>query len=298
MKALITLAAALLAVAGPARAQDCATLLENTTPRLVASGFKFTEGPAWSPQGFFIFSDIPANVIYRLDPSGAAAPLVTPSGFANGNSFSAAGVHYAARHDRSLAVISNGVSAVIASEFQGKKLNSPNDLVVARDGSVWFSDPDFGITGYGPQIAQQEQPVRGVYRWNAGALTLMTGELTEPNGLAFSPDEKILYVADTADGAIYRFDVSASGGLSGKKRFAFLAPRDGQKPSSDGLRVDRRGNVWAVGPASVGVINPAGQEICRVAVQADHVSNLAFGGADGKDILITASDKLYALRLK
>ncbi|MFJ1254880.1 SMP-30/gluconolactonase/LRE family protein [Cupriavidus sp. CuC1] len=295
------IALALWALAFQAQAQaadQCNTVLVDAQPRVVASGFQYTEGPAWDPRhNRFVFSDIPANTVFGVTLDGKVAPVLKPSGYANGNAFDAAGNLWSARHDRKIGKTDAGGSTTVALELvDGKKLNSPNDLVVAGDGSVLFTDPPYGIQGYGPQRAAEEQPVRGVYRFKDGHATLLTGELTLPNGLAFSPDERLLYVGDTADGTVYRFKVGSDGQLTGKLAFAKIEPAPGQEPMVDGLKVDRDGNLWMAGPESLGVFSAEGVMLCKVDMPGHHLSNLAFGGKDGRDLLITYSDKVLALR--
>lgn len=295
------LAMGITGFASQALASDaCSTVLESTKPRVVASNFQYTEGPAWDARHhFFVLSDIPANTIYSVTLDGKVAIFLKPSNYANGNAFDAAGNLWSARHDRKVAKTTvEGITSVAAEVFEGGKLNSPNDLVVAKDNSVWFTDPPYGIQGYGPEKANEEQPVRGVYRLKNDKLSVMTGELKLPNGLAFSPDGKFLYIGDTIDGTVYRFAVGADGKLSGKTSFAKLEPKEGKDPMVDGLKIDRKGNVWMTGPESLGVFSPKGTLLCRVDMEGKHVSNLAFGGKDGRDLLITFSDQVLALRTR
>jgi gluconolactonase len=295
--AAAALAAVLVFVPAGAQAA-CEDLLEQAQPALVASGFRFTEGPAWSPQGYFVFSDIPADTIYRLDGSKKPQPWRKPSGYANGNAFDALGNHWSARHDRRVTRTSPaGETVVAAQNFQGGKLNSPNDLAIDAAGAVWFTDPPFGLQGNGPQVAPEEQKVRGVYRITGGTLELMAGDLKLPNGIAFSRDYKKLYVAEGEDGWVYQFDVQPSGALAAKQRFVHVAPMPGQPPMVDGIKVDRAGRLWMTGPGKLGVFAPDGAQLCVMPVGGGaHLSNLAFGGQDGRSILLTVTDKVMLLR--
>lgn len=287
--------------AGTAAAADqCGAVLESLTPRQVAAGFQYVEGPAWDARAAsFVFSDIAGNTVYQIGADGKPGVRRAQSGYANGNAFDRDGNLWSAQHNRTLTrTTREGVSSVVLDQFEGKPLNSPNDLAIAADGAVWFTDPPFGIQGYGPVKAEEQQAVRGVYRYRNGVTQLMSGALTLPNGIAFSPEQTHLYVADTADGTVYRFAVAADGALSGKTAFATLAPAAGQTPMVDGIRTDSQGNLWMTGPASIGVFSAKGEQLCRLPIAGGHVSNLAFGGADGRDVLITVTDHLVSLRSK
>jgi len=294
----VPLAAVVLAWSGACAQAACEDLLEQTQPAVLASGFRFTEGPAWSPRGHFIFSDIQANTVYRIDAAGKAEPWRKPSGHANGNAFDAAGNLWTAQHDRRVTRTSpSGETVVVADSFEGRKLNSPNDLAIDGRGHVWFTDPPFGIQGNGPEVAPEEQKVRGVYRIAGGSPELMTGALKLPNGIAFSPDHRWLYVAEGADGWVYRFAVGASGTLGSRQPFARIAPVPGQAPMVDGLKVDPAGRLWMTGPNKLGVFSAQGEPLCELPVgEGAHLSNLAFGGADGRSILLTVTDKVMLLR--
>jgi gluconolactonase len=291
--------ALMLALAASARADAPAPCdLLATAPQVVGEGFQYTEGPSWSPQGYWVFSDIPANTVYRFDGKTPATVLLRPSGHANGNAFDAQGRLWSARHDRRVSRRTvDGTVDLELADFEGRPLNSPNDLAIARDGAVWFSDPAFGISGYGPVKAPEEQPVRGIYRYKDAQLTLQSGALKDPNGLAFSPDGRLLYAAHTFVG-IVRFTVDSQNRLGPPEPWASLPPRPGQTANADGLKVDRAGRVWLAGPQAVGVFDPDGSLHCRIEIPAPHVANLAFGGKDGQQVLVTASDRLWLLQLR
>ncbi len=140
--------------------------------------------------------------------------------------------------------------------------------------------------------------MRGIYRLKGETLELMDGSRKLPNGIAFSPDGRWLYVADTADGTVYRYTVGSGGRLAEPQAFARIKPAQGQEPMVDGIRVDRHGRLWMAGPASVGVFSAAGQLLCKLPVSGGHVSNLAFGGRDGRDILVTVSEQVISLRAR
>ncbi|NRA66185.1 MAG: SMP-30/gluconolactonase/LRE family protein [Pseudobacteriovorax sp.] len=263
----------------------------------VASGFKFTEGPAWSPQGYWVFSDLMGNRQYQWTPGTKVRVFNKSSRYSNGNAFDKNGYLISARHDRTMVKRDNkGQEKVIASHFQGKKLNSPNDVTIHSNGAIYFTDPNFGIIGYGPSKAKEEQPVRGIYRIDQkGSIQLVASDLKLPNGLAFSPDESKLYVADSSDRNIYVYDVTKSSDLQQKKLFARQKPAKGQNPLADGIKADHMGNVFSAGPGGIWVFNSKGRKLGIIPVDAPHVSNLAFGGKDGRSLLITATDKVFVI---
>jgi len=254
----------------------------NETPAVIHDTFKFTEGPVWiEASQTFIFSDIPNNTIWQLAEDGAISKLTKNSGYANGNAIDKAGNIWSARHDRTLSRMTPaGKVDVVAMNYQGKPLNSPNDITVASDGSIWFTDPPFGIKGSGPKKAEEEQPVRGIYRWENGKLKLMSGALALPNGLAF--DAGNLFVANTADGWVYRFQVSENG-LGEPEKFA----KSGKM--ADGLAFDEQHNLWLATTGGIAVFNAQGEQTGFLAVDAKHISNVAIAP---KYVLVTASNKV------
>jgi len=302
MKKLLLLLSLLLAtnawVAHHESSDPCGSILEDGKPLLIASGFQLSEGPAWdASKQKFIFSDVLGNVIYELESDGTFKPLISPSGYANGNVIDAEGNIWSARHDRLITKTSReGQMNIIVSKFKGKRLNSPNDLVLASDGSIWFTDPNFGIIGY-PFNEEEEQDVRGVYRFKDEKLSLVSTDFVLPNGLAFSPDEKYLYVAEYSDGWVYRFDVTEEKKLVNKEKFGQVITQ-GRSSNADGLKVDVDGNLWVTGPSKLGVFNKSGKLLCEIPIDSNGLTNLAFGGIDGKSVLLTAFDKLFMLRKK
>ncbi|EJE4169163.1 SMP-30/gluconolactonase/LRE family protein [Vibrio parahaemolyticus] len=276
-----------------------ASSLVKDDPILVGDSFGFVEGPVWDAKyQRFLFSDIPNNKTYSYDLEGIVSVFDENSGYANGLAIDSKGNLWAARHDRKLSYLrDNGEKVIAAATYNGKPLNSPNDLTVKSDGSVWFTDPPFGIQGYGPQKAEEEQPVRGIYRYLDGVLKLVSDELKLPNGIAFSPNESYLYVADTSNGWVYRFNVNGQA-ISNKTPFAKVGTPSTSEPMADGVEVDQNGNVYIAGPGGVGVFNREGQQIDYIAIDAGHVSNLEIGGKLQDLLMVTAYNKVLLFQMK
>lgn len=243
------------------------------TVELVQAGFMFTEGPQWTGDKL-LFSDIPANTIYQY-ANGAVTQFKMPSGNSNGLAYRDA--LYAAEHG-TRTVTKDGVA--IASTFEGKKLNSPNDVVVADDGSVYFTDPPYGI-----QPNQQELGFNGVYKLTGTTLTaLHRGGTTErPNGIGRSPDGRTLYVADTTDGGLYAFDDT-------RRLLAMTAG------GADGLAIDVQGNIFVTSTAGIEVFASSGTKWGTITVPKKP-TNCAFGDSDLRTLYITAQDSLFKVRL-
>lgn len=268
-------------------------------PTLIGDTFGFVEGPVWDvDHQRFLFSDIPNHTTYSYDSNGELSVFDKNSGYANGLAIDSKGNLWTARHDRKLSYRQdNGEKVIVATSFKGKPLNSPNDLTIKSDDSIWFTDPPFGIQGYGPQKAKEEQPVRGIYRYSNGDLKLVSGEITLPNGIAFSPDESLLYVADTVDGWVYRFDVKGES-ITNKTRFAIVKSPSNSEIMADGIAVDQQGNVYVAGPGGVGVFNKEGKQLDYIAVDAGHISNVAIGGKNKDQLMVTAYNKVLLFKLK
>ncbi|MDH3772380.1 MAG: SMP-30/gluconolactonase/LRE family protein [Nitrospirota bacterium] len=274
--------------------QGAVAELGESSSRLqrIATGFLFVEGPVWHPRGFLIFSDIPTNTLYRWDPGYGVSVFSRPSGRANGNTLDRWGRLVSAHHERYVSRIElGGAMTILASMFQGKALNSPNDVVVGRHGSLYFTDPPYGIHEH-----EEELGFYGIYRIDPGGrLTLLVAHLTRPNGLAFSPDFKRLYVNDSATNQIHEFAVTPEGGLSERPLFATM--HDPTRAGvADGLKVDQKGNVYSIGPGGVWMFAPTGALLKRLEVP-EKASNLAFGDADLKTLYVTASTSVYRMRV-
>ena len=271
-----------------------AILNDNAQVEKLASGFQFTEGPLWHPEGFLLFSDIPANTIYQWTPNEKPAVFRRPSGNANGNTLDREGRLITAEHSnrRVSRTEKDGTLVTLASQYEGKRLNSPNDLVVKSDGSVYFTDPPYGI-----KSEQEELGFYGVYRLAPdGTLTLLVKDFVRPNGIAFSPDEKKLYVNDSEKGHIRVFEVKLDGTLENGRIFAQL--KDPSKSGvPDGMKVDQQGNVYSTGAGGVWVFSPSGNVLGKIEVP-EVSTNLAWGDSDYKTLYITAGNSVYRIRLK
>ncbi len=260
----------------------------------IAGGFEFTEGPIWHPDGFLLFSDIPANTIYKWQPEQEIEIFRQPSGNANGNTLDLVGRLITAEHGhRRLSLTKQEEQIVtLVSHYQGKRLNSPNDLVVKSDGSIYFTDPPYGI-----KPEQEELGFYGVYRLAPdGKLTLLVDDFIRPNGIALSPDETELYVNDSEQGHIRVFDVKSDGTLENGQLFAKLKPPS-QEGAADGMKIDIQGNVYSTGPGGVWIFSPNG-ELLGIIEIPEPPANIAWGDRDYKTLYITAKTSLYRIRLQ
>jgi gluconolactonase len=258
----------------------------------VATGFGFTEGPVWDPAGFVYVSDEEINKIYRVYPDGHKEEL-TSLGDPDGNTYD--------RNQKLLDCASvlraiiriepDGKYQVLADHFEGKRFNSPNDVVMGPDGAIYFTDPTLDL----PQGEKQEIPFQGVYRLDAkGEVRLLTKDLTQPNGLAFSPDGKKFYVDDSAQRNIRVYDFQPDGSLANGRIFASEAgPQKGGVP--DGMKVDRNGNLFVTGPEGIWVWSPDGSHLGTI-VMPQQPANLAWGDPDYGTLYITATKSVYKLR--
>lgn len=280
----------------------------------LADGFQFTEGPVWVRDGgYLLFSDPNANTIYRYDPDGNVSIFRVKSGYSgidigryhqpgsNGLALDKEGHLTINQHGnrRVVRLEKNGQLTVLADRFNGKRLNSPNDLVYKSDGSLYITDPPFGL----PKAfsdPQKEIPYSGVYRVKDGQVSLQAKDLRGPNGIAFSPDEKYLYVSnwDPAKKVIMRYPVKADGALGPGRVFYDMANTPGApvEDALDGIKIDQAGNLYAVGPLGIWILSQEGKFLGRIELP-EHVANCAWGDEDGRSLYITASTGLYRVRL-
>lgn len=276
-------------------------VIRNTPIRRLHTGTLWAEGPAWNGVGrYLVWSDIPNNVQLRwIEDDGRVTTFRNPSGHSNGNTFDYQGRQLSCEHGgrRVARYEADGRVTVVAERFQGRRLNSPNDVVVHPDGDVWFTDPMYGITGnYEGFKADSELPM-AVYRVDgrSGEVAKVTDEVTGPNGLCFSPDYKTLYLADTGSTrAIKAFDVAGTT-LSNARTLATLTIPGTNTPSgADGIRCDVEGNIWAGARPGVQVIAPDGATIGMIRLP-ETCANVCFGGARRNRLFMTASQSLYAV---
>ncbi len=274
-------------------------VMGNAPVKRIATGFDWVEGPVWfGDAGCLLFSDIPNNRIMRWTPEGVTT-YRTPSNYSNGHTRDREGRLISCEHGlrRVTRTELDGSVTVIADGFGGKRLNSPNDVVVSRDGAIWFTDPHYGImTDYEGFKGEQEQPCH-VYRVDpAGGIEAVITDMHCPNGLAFSPDESLLYVADTGrmfhpDPQHIRVFEMASGRPRAGRVFHTISPG-----CADGMRVDTDGNLWSSAADGVHCIAPDGTLFGKVLVP-ETVSNLCFGGRAKHQLFITATTSVYSVIL-
>lgn len=280
----------------------------------LAEGFQFTEGPLWrtSPQGDgeLLFSDPNANKIYRYGGDASLAVFKDQSGYAgsdiaeysqpgsNGLTLDTQGRLTINQHGnrRVVRIEADGSETVLLDRYQDKRLNSPNDLVYKSDGALYVTDPPFGLPKF-DKDPRKELPFSGVYRVKDGQVQLLTRELSGPNGIAFSPDEKYLYVGnwDEKFKVVMRYPVKADGTLGHGTVFFDMTHAKGED-AIDGIKVDTAGNLYVSGPGGLWIISPAGKHLGTV-VAPRHPHNMAWGDADGKTLYLAAQSGLYRMRL-
>lgn len=268
-------------------------------PELVADGFRFTEGPVWDPaRGCLFFSDIPANTIFAWTPEAGAVAYRQPSYHSNGLTLDGRGRLLSCEHSgRRVSIEVDGALKTLVDSHEGKKLNSPNDLIVCRNGDIIFTDPPYGLSNRHGVAAEQELDFFGVFRLPAGESEpiLLIDDFERPNGLALAPDEKTLYVDDTARGHIRAFEVRADGSLAHGAVFAELKGEGEGAP--DGMKLDRNGNIYCTGPGAVWVFNPRGDLLGKIKLPLA-AANLNWGGEDRKTLFFTARTDVYRVPCK
>ncbi|TVY02437.1 SMP-30/gluconolactonase/LRE family protein [Paenibacillus cremeus] len=266
----------------------------------IASGFRFIEGPVWDDANKFLyFTDIPQNIVYRWSRPEGVSVFRTPSRHANGLTLDGQRRLLACEHGSRTVTRTeqDGTITELALQYDGKRLNSPNDIVVKSDGTLYFTDPPYGLKSvYGNQPEDKELSFQGVYRLDpeTAELRLLIDDFDKPNGLAFSPDEQILYVDDSARDHVRAFDVTPTGGLINGRVFAELDPEAG-KGVPDGMKVDAAGRLYVAGRGGIWIFSSSGQKIGIIKIP-EITANLAWA-EDYSHLYITASTSLYRIRL-
>ena len=277
----------------------------------IADGFLFTEGPVWHPGGYLLFSDPNANTIYRWSPDGQASIYRAKSGYkgidvgeygqpgSNGLTLDREGRLTINEHGnrRVTRLEKNGSLTVLADRYEGKRLNSPNDLVYRSDGALYFTDPPFGL----PKAfddARKELPFSGVFCLKDGKLQLVSTDLTGPNGIAFSPDERFLYVTnwDEKRKVVMRYEVQPKSCELTTGRVFFDMTKALGEEALDGMKVDRQGHLFVSGPGGVWVISSEGKHLGTI-IPSELPANMAFGDAEGRTLYMTARTGIYRMRL-
>jgi gluconolactonase len=268
----------------------------------IGSGFTFTEGPVWNKQGrFLLFSDMPGDVRRRWSEADGVTEVANPSNKGNGLCYDRQGRLLICEHSTSsvIRVEEDGSRTVLASHYQGKELNSPNDIIVKSDGTIYFTDPPYGRwPGFGVE-RDQELDFCGVFRLPAdgGDPELLVDDFAKPNGLCFTPDESVMYINDTDRMHIRKFTVNADGTLSGGDVW-FTEEGTGRIEDGipDGMKCDERGNVYVSGPGGVWVITPEAEFLGKIETP-ENVGNHCFGEDDLKTLFITTSSTLHRIRM-
>jgi gluconolactonase len=297
-----------------------AILPKNPVFEAVATGFKWIEGPVWIRSGYLLFAEIPSNSIRKLSADGQVTIFMQPSGYlgtdayshspgSNGMTLDQRGRLTVAGHAqrdvwRLETLDSKGQRTILADSYEGKRLNSPNDLVYRSDGSLYFTDPSYGLRTQKDTDPEKELQFNGVYRipkayyQKPGAppardqLQLLVKDLTLPNGIAFSPDEKYLYVNNSGPRKIWmRYRVKADGGLTDGEVFAD-ATSDPRRGIPDGMKVNQKGDIFSTGPGGIWILSPTGKHLGTI-LTAQNVGNMAWGGADGKTLYIMSSSTIF-----
>jgi gluconolactonase len=276
-------------------------IVGNTVIRRLHFGTLWAEGPAWNTVGrYLVWSDIPNNVQMRwTEEDGRVTVFRNPSGYSNGNTFDFEGRQLSCEHGgrRVVRREHDGALTVVAEKFNGKKLNSPNDIAVHPDGGIWFTDPTYGIRGNYEGFKGEQETKEAVYRVDGKTLQIekVTDDQSGPNGICFSPDYKKVYVADTGTGRDIRvYDVDGKSLRNGKRFVQLDIPGTGAPSAADGIRCDIDGNIWAGARPGVQVVAPDGTRIGMIRLP-ETCANVCFGGSRRNRLFMAASESLYAV---
>ena len=268
-------------------------ILETTDLVRVATGFKFTEGPLWHPNGFFYFVDLPSNLLLRMVPGQAPEKVRTTQG-GNGTTFDLQGrlLNCEGEGRRVTRADHDGTVSVLIDRFEGKRLNRPNDVICHSDGSIFFTDPSLRVPP-----AERELDHAGIYRIAPDGSVSLVAKVEYPNGLALSKDERTLFVANTRwTQYIHALELDTSGNLVRRRIFADMSA-DGTNGVPDGMKIDESGRVFCTGTGGVWVFEPDGSRI-GIIETPEVCANVAFGGPDLRTLLLTASTSVYTMRVK
>jgi gluconolactonase len=275
-------------------------IVGNTVIRRLHFGTLWAEGPAWNGVGrYLVWSDIPNNVQMRwIEDDNRVTVFRNPSGYSNGNTFDYEGRQLSCEHGgrRVVRYEYNGTVTVIADKFEGKRLNSPNDIVVHPDGGIWFTDPPYGISGYYEGLKGDKEIKEAVYRVDGktGQIEKITDDVTGPNGICFSPDYKKVYLADTGTREIKVWDLDGKTIRNGKRFVVLDIPGTNMPSAADGIRCDIDGNIWCGARPGVQIVTPGGERIGMIRMP-ETCANICFGGAKRNRLFIAGSQSLYAV---
>ena len=273
---------------------------EDAKIEKIGSGFQFTEGPVWSPEGFLLFTDIPANRIYKWSPEGQVEVYMEPTGNANGLMFDNNGDLFMCQHSQRQIARDNKAGGFdpISDNFARKRFNSPNDLDIRSDGIIYFTDPPWGLRE-GVNDPAKELPFQGVFMYKKGEAYLLDSTLSMPNGIILSPNEKYLYVANhnlqTHEKQWFRYKVKKDGTIKDREIFAD-ASKSEEDGSPDGMTVDNDGNLYFTGPGGVLVYDPSGTWLGLIRFP-ENPANCCLGGPEGRTLFATARTSVYMIKL-
>jgi len=291
-----------------AESEELHELVEaNTEVEQIGTGFTFTEGPIWNQAGqYLLFSDMPGDTRRRWDEQGGVREVAKPSNKGNGMTLDTNGRLIVCEHSTSSVVRMDpdglgGGREVLATHYDGKELNSPNDVVIHSSGAIYFTDPTYGRMPVFGIEREQDLDFQGVYRIppGGGELTLLVDDFVQPNGLCFSPDESLLYINDTDHAHIRVFDVAGDGTISNGRVFAAGIGTGDMTTGElvDGMKCDERGNVWVTGPKGVWVFAPGGEHLGLIEIP-ENVGNIHWGGPDWNWLFVPACTSVYRVKTK
>jgi len=269
--------------------ESAGVLIEGEEPEIIAGPLEFTEGPYWHPDGYLLFSDIPANRVYRWSETEGLDVYLEPSGNSNGIEADIDGSILLAQHaGRVSRLTSDGDLAVIANSYEGQRLNSPNDIAVHSNGTIYFTDPPFGVSD-----ENRELDFSGVYMISPdGELSVVYDEFEYPNGIVFSADENRLYISDSGTGTVMRFDVDENGIISSPEEFANVGEMGSGMGAADGMETDEAGNLYTTGPQGIIIFDEEGNLLHLIEFD-EQITNVGWGGEELNHLYITGGDNVY-----